>query len=391
MQTQYISEIYVNSKEVSYFVNNVVHGIKELLQRLEDGRPRGAIHLVTTCKLPYLSNSMYPVSEGISPYQALCQREAGIAAYTEENIGTAEQWRQLAHDMNNVENLSALCENRLCSVKDLQTNFGDHLSSDADTQFLCFLCLKVFYSKDDSYLSYCLRNANCADNFKQKIFTSILNVAPDDKKFASWIRQRKRILSSLDENSAMMKDFCAQAAIKGKDILWYRSENDKLELPEHGQHSGRCCPIDADPGIEFATFEDGFAVLANYERFKGSRKADVETHGGASLEEAVIPVIILTLKPKEQQIYFVETVVFCSLKEGSNIRMFANPPLKKPRMVINGKNYDGRFDGDKHNIVFEMPELKRKGHHEAEIYDGGVKVALLTFETRRQTGTNQLF
>lgn len=624
-----ISEIYVNSKEVSYFVNNVVHGIKELLQRLEDGRPRGAIHLVTTCKLSYLSNSMYPVSEGISPYQALCQREAGIAAYTGENIGTAEQWRQLAHDMNNVENLSVLCENRLCSVKDLQTNFGDYLSSDADTQFLCFLCLKVFYSKDDSYLSYCLRNANCADNFKQKIFTSILDVAPDDKKFASWIRQRKRILSSLDENSAMMKDFCAQAAIKGKDVLWYisdrteeeraallralcnysytpdeldrilgivspqlaaymqlftfdefntkvmesdafvrgllteyfqrykiqkltnhqdrdfiefvekeakirsftklqaraaivkkldkagaqpyffdslgaeflafirsraeaygmqfecfigrcnlpsitsknkefydafpkgsvlkeegldelkhrgtkydfqftteplhifdelaildrnikkmgsllamercqkiiilsdhgssrlavtyRSENDKLELPEHGQHSGRCCPIDADPGIEFATFEDGFAVLANYERFKGSRKADVETHGGASLEETVIPVIILTLKPKEQQIYFVETVVFCSLKEGSNIRMFANPPLKKPRMVINGKNYDGRFDGDKHNIVFEMPELKRKGHHEAEIYDGGVKVALLTFETRRQTGTNQLF
>ena len=170
----------------------------------------------------------------------------------------------------------------------------------------------------------------------------------------------------------------------------YRSENDKLELTEPGKHSGRCCPAEADPGIDFVTYEDGFAVLANYERFKGSRKADVETHGGASLEETVIPVIILTLKPKEQQVFFVETVVPCSPKDGSSIRMFANPPLKKPRMVVGGQSYDGKFDGDKHNVIFEMPDIRRKGQHEAEIYDGGIKVTVLTFETRRQTGTNQL-
>ena len=48
----------------------------------------------------------------------------------------------------------------------------------------------------------------------------------------------------------------------------HRSENDKLQLTEPGKHSGRCCPADQDPGIEFVTYEDGFAVLANYERFK---------------------------------------------------------------------------------------------------------------------------
>lgn len=170
----------------------------------------------------------------------------------------------------------------------------------------------------------------------------------------------------------------------------YRSENDKLELTEPGKHSGRCCPADEDPKIDFVTYEDGFAVLANYERFKGSRKADVETHGGASLEETVVPVIILTLKPKEQQVFFVETVVPCSPKDGSSIRMFANPPLKKPRMVVGGQSYDGKFDGDKHNVIFEMPDIRRKGQHEAEIYDGGIKVTVLTFETKRQTGTNQL-
>ena len=59
-------------------------------------------------------------------------------------------------------------------------------------------------------------------------------------------------------------------------------------------------------------------------------------------------------------------------------------------MIVNDQSYEGKFDGDKHNIMFEMPDIRRKGHHEAEIYDGGIKIAILTFETKRQTGMNQL-
>ena len=207
-------------------------------------------------------------------------------------------------------------------------------------------------------------------------------------------------LALLDSNLKKMSSMLAMGKCQKIVILsdhgasrlavTYRSENGKLELSESGKHSGRCCPADKDPGIEFATFEDGFAVLANYERFKGSRKADVETHGGASLEEAVVPTIVLTLKPKEQQIFFVKDTVPCSPKDGSSIWLFANPPLKVPRMVVNGQSYDGKFDGDKHNVIFDMPDIRRKGHHEAEIFDGGIKVAVLAFDTRRQTGDNQL-
>lgn len=170
----------------------------------------------------------------------------------------------------------------------------------------------------------------------------------------------------------------------------YQSENDKLVLDEPGKHSGRCCPSEVDPAIDYVSFEDGFAVLANYERFKGSRKADVEAHGGATLEETVVPVIVLTLKPKEQKVFFVDPVVICSIKDGSSIRLFANPPLKKPRLVLGDQSYDGIFDGDKHNVVFNMPDIRRRGQHEADIYDGGIKISTLTFETKRQTGTNQL-
>ena len=37
-------------------------------------------------------------------------------------------------------------------------------------------------------------------------------------------------------------------------------------------------------------------TLSDYGRFKGSRKANVEVHGGASLEEVIVPIITLTLR-----------------------------------------------------------------------------------------------
>lgn len=171
----------------------------------------------------------------------------------------------------------------------------------------------------------------------------------------------------------------------------YESENAMLELEEDGKHSGRCCPVDADPEIPFATYEDGFAVLANYERFKGSRKADVEAHGGASLEETIVPVVTLTAKPKKQQAVFVEDVVKCSPKDGAAIMLYASPAIAEPRLVVLGRSYIGDFEGDKRNIRFVMQDIRRKGRYEAEIYDGNKKVAVLPFETVRPTKTIDIF
>lgn len=44
--------------------------------------------------------------------------------------------------------------------------------------------------------------------------------------------------------------------------------------------------------------DNGFIILSDYGTFHGSRPANVEVHGGASLEEIVVPVISLTLKKK---------------------------------------------------------------------------------------------
>lgn len=167
---------------------------------------------------------MYPVLERLSPYQLLCKSEPGIAANTVESNGTPEQWQKLLHEQEKAGDLSSLCDKALCPVQRLANDFGDYLSAGEDARFLCFISLKVFYGKGNDYLAYCLSKADTADELEVGIYTAILDIDHEDAKLSLWIHQRRRMLASLEENNALMKNFCESATIKGKDILWYISD-----------------------------------------------------------------------------------------------------------------------------------------------------------------------
>lgn len=105
----------------------------------------------------------------------------------------------------------------------------------------------------------------------------------------------KRIQSKLKQNSFEKAVIVSDHGASRLAVI-FEQETDLLQLDEKGQHSGRCCPVDADPNIPYASYWDGYSVLANYERFKSERKANVEVHGGASLEEMVVPYYYIDQK-----------------------------------------------------------------------------------------------
>ena len=169
------------------------------------------------------------------------------------------------------------------------------------------------------------------------------------------------------------------------------SENDAIILPDKGKHSGRCAPAEKDPKIPFATYENGYAVLANYDRFKGGRKADVEVHGGATLEEILIPIIVLSLRPETIEYSFVESQILFKPGQDAHLILFCNIPMKKPQLKINGKSYDGAFTIDKQHAEFYMEGVRRKGKYSADVYDGGVSQGVsLEFEIKKQTQEDDL-
>ena len=137
-----------------------------------------------------------------------------------------------------------------------------------------------------------------------------------------------------------------------------------------GQHSGRCCQVEEDPGIPFAAYENGYAVLANYMRFKGSRKADVEVHGGATLEETLVPLLQISLKPKDPMVEFQPALVQLRKKEVGELLLVTNFDVADPYIIVNGKIYRGKLDTHRRRAIIPLPDMKRTHDYMADIYDG---------------------
>ena len=65
-----------------------------------------------------------------------------------------------------------------------------------------------------------------------------------------------------------------------------------IKLQSTGEHGGRCCKVDErDARPTCAVESNGYYSLTNYDRIQGGRLEGVEMHGGATLEEVLVPVI----------------------------------------------------------------------------------------------------
>lgn len=210
-------------------------------------------------------------------------------------------------------------------------------------------------------------------------------------------------LDVIDEQLRMIQSMLVQGTLEKALIVAdhgasrlavrYGHELDSnIELDESGEHSGRCCPAKEDPNLQFAAYEDGFAVLANYERFKGGRRANVEVHGGASLEEVVVPIITLTKRPDNIELCFVNPVIALKPRITPELVLYSSIPLSKPRLLIDGDFYDGEFLADKKHARFEIPKIKRKGSYSADVFDGEKNMSVkLEFKAQKQTREVDLF
>ncbi len=205
-------------------------------------------------------------------------------------------------------------------------------------------------------------------------------------------KELRRIQSLLAQGTMQKAVILADHGASRLAVLYGRESDSKIELQEKSVHSGRCCKNSEDPHLAQASYEDGYAVLANYERFKGSRAANLEVHGGASLEEVLVPIISLTRKPDSITYCFVEPVVKYKVGQATKVTLFSNMPMKATRIQVNDIFYEGTFVGDKKHAEFTMPEIKRTNSYEARIYEGEKNVGVtLEFSIERATKQKNLF
>lgn len=168
------------------------------------------------------------------------------------------------------------------------------------------------------------------------------------------------------------------AVIQETENMW--------EMAEKGIHSGRCClksEIDEQP--EYAADADDYWVLANYDRFKGSRKANVEVHGGATLEEVTVPIIELTISNEDIEVKLMpidktasfsgKPTITVSYKETAAIKIFVTKKLHDVSIVIDGHIYDAEQMDDDNFYKVQMPEIRKAKEYKVDVYASGNKIA----------------
>lgn len=168
------------------------------------------------------------------------------------------------------------------------------------------------------------------------------------------------------------------------------------EMEEKGQHSGRCCPkSDVDVQPDYATDAGDFWALANYDRFKGGRKANVEVHGGATLEEICVPIIELTYSDGKIEVHLMpvdaDAVDFTgvleievSFRKKAAVKIFMTSELPDVSITVDGKNHEAESLGNGFYRV-DMPDLKKPGTYSVDVYSGDNIVAgKLTLIVKRE-------
>ena len=170
----------------------------------------------------------------------------------------------------------------------------------------------------------------------------------------------------------------------------YKHENEKIELEEKGKHSGRCCRCEQNPNLDQAAYENGWAVLANYERFKGGNKAQVEVHGGASLEEVVVPIVTLTLRPEKVEYHLVDQKVKYSQGKVT-LALCCNMPMNAPRIQIEGVFYEGVLDSDRRTARFDVDQHTKAQAYRATVWAGNTNTGqVFDFVVERKTKQRDL-
>lgn len=131
--------------------------------------------------------------------------------------------------------------------------------------------------------------------------------------------------------------------------------------------NGRYCQGDFLPTANNIAPEGNCAILADYSRFIGSRIASVEVHGGATLEEVVVPIIEITLADSNIQVLLENDTIEANYKNVPELFLIITPDCDDVSVSVNGVYYIAeRVDISRYKIILQ--DLK-KGKYVLNVFE----------------------
>ncbi|MHA1216411.1 MAG: BREX-4 system phosphatase PglZ [Candidatus Thorarchaeota archaeon] len=152
-----------------------------------------------------------------------------------------------------------------------------------------------------------------------------------------------------------------------------------IEPPEGAEVSkwGRCAKL-LDGGVpngkRWLLCDNGYAVLAIHGRFRGGTGSSGQVHGGATLEEALVPVMRVTMATKRRRrkvrLQEIDEVVQLDVRRKGELKVATTAPVKRLSLRVGAKTLGGESeDGTAWSIpLHDLTSGKHRGHL---WYEGG--------------------
>ena len=163
--------------------------------------------------------------------------------------------------------------------------------------------------------------------------------------------------------------------------------DNKITFPTetNGTQGGRCCKyVEGSEIPKYATIENGQCILASYDRFKTQGAPRVETHGGATLEELMVPIITVINEKEKVIATLVENIIIVSYKIKATLRIFITKQYDRISVKIKNKMYEStEIDGG----FFTVPiyDIINIGEYKGEVFAAGQYIDEISFKLVKPT------
>lgn len=281
-------------------------------------------------------------------------------------------------------------------------------------EYLSFILSRCKRKNLIANISLCRCELPSITKFNKEFMEDFIDIAPDIKRLddikhhgeESFDYRRTKLpvhlireLEIIDDVLTDIRNRLATGSIErayiiadhGASRLAVINENEcQWEMVSKGEHSGRCCPREeVDVQSEYATDANGFWILANYDRFKGGRKASVEVHGGATLEEVTVPIIELTYITGEIEVSINSKLpIEISFRKKAELQLFSKTKLGGVTVCINGKKFENKYydaePEDNNLYLVHMPDVKSAGTYQMTVFSNNNPVAELEFSVKKE-------
>lgn len=167
---------------------------------------------------------------------------------------------------------------------------------------------------------------------------------------------------------------------------------DTKEGEKDEKHGGRCCAWDSDVPKLYDTVTDsdnnGFCVIANYDRFQGGKYTGVELHGGATLEEVIVPIIEITNKTTDYTYSLGSQKLELRGRKAELLMISLSSKIENPKIKIQGQiDFISPINSDESTYLFET-NINKSGNYQCSFFNGNEEIIhKIDFEVKSALGS----